>query len=434
MAPPDSLVTTFLGSFQGAIAVLLTIGAGYLCSAPTSKSILSRSATKRLSKVTTAVFLPCLMISQMGPQLTVRELKRMWIVPAWGLVSTIIAHLFGWIAQRILGLPSWTIPAAGRAESNALPLLLIQALQNSGVLGALRRPDESIDVFMQRARSMILLNSAVQHTLTFAFGPPLLKQDRPPKTVLPDHLAPDTQHPPESPASPSSFDLPIPTIQDTEHVGLLRDDPPHSYGAADAGEVLDALQDVPAVPELRGKSKMIKRPFQWINPPLIGAGMALVLGITPFLHRMLLDKDGPLYTTLTQAIENLGSLFVVLQMFLLGANLHLLPTSTSSDGTKFVTSTLSTLAIRYLIMPVLSVLFVWFTARQGWYIADQLTWFILMLIPSGPSAMMLISLAEMVGVDEGDVSTFLCVSYAISPIISFVCSIGLRVVRVLETR
>ncbi|TFK47304.1 hypothetical protein OE88DRAFT_1666014 [Heliocybe sulcata] len=282
---------------------------------------------------------------------------------------------------------------------------------------------------MQRARSMILLNSAVQHTLTFAFGPPILKQDRPPKPRFPDTLIPHARREPQSPSSPSSLDGTPPTIQDREHVGLLRENDDDLEDGVE--EVLAPLTEVPDW----GKWYVLRRPLQWVNPPLVGAGMALVLGITPPLHHLLLDEDGALNKTLTQAIGNLGSLFVGLQMFLLGANLQLLPTSTtSSSSQRFAKSTISTLIIRYLIMPALSILFVWSTARRNLFITDPLTHFILILIPSGPSAMMMISLAEMVGVDVGDVAKFLCISYAVSPLIAVVSSVGLGVVNGVDGR
>ncbi|TFK47305.1 hypothetical protein OE88DRAFT_791865 [Heliocybe sulcata] len=91
----EPLVPSLLASLQGAVCVLLIIGSGYI----SAHFLLTRSAAKQLSKVVTAIFLPCLMIEQMGPQLTVGEIKRVWVVPIWGLVSTVIAHLWGWGAQ-----------------------------------------------------------------------------------------------------------------------------------------------------------------------------------------------------------------------------------------------------------------------------------------------------------------------------------------------
>lgn len=122
-------------------------------------------------------------------------------------------------------------------------------------------------------------------------------------------------------------------------------------------------------------------------------------------------------------------------------------------------------------MPALSLLFVWGTAGRGWYSDDKLVWydrnkeylgcvidcilyrFLLVLIPSGPSAMLLASLAEIVNVDQGPIAGYLIISvrtshslydccasnfyglqYLLSPLIAVVCSLGLEVVNIVGNR
>ena len=58
----------------------------------------------------------------------------------WGLVSTTIAHLVGWAGQAALKTPYWVIVAAGRPNTSAMPLLLLQALDNTGILAELAHP------------------------------------------------------------------------------------------------------------------------------------------------------------------------------------------------------------------------------------------------------------------------------------------------------
>ena len=102
--------------------------------------------------------------------------------------------------------------------------------------------------------------------------------------------------------------------------------------------------------------------------------------------------------------------------------------------------------MRFVAMPALSVLFVSLTAAKGWYIDDPLVWcasppppyvrcsrcfvrrFLLVLIPAGPSAMLLMSVAELVDVDQGPIAGYLTVSYLVSPLMAFVCSVGLTIV------
>lgn len=92
-----------------------------------------------------------------------------------------------------------------------------------------------------------------------------------------------------------------------------------------------------------------------------------------------------LYPLITQSVKNLGDLLyvpihmrrlimlmnhsVVLQTFIVGAELAL--AHTAAPG---VLQNIWVLLVRFLVMPALSVLFVWFTAGRGWYVDDPLVW------------------------------------------------------------
>ena len=56
-------------------------------------------------------------------------------------------------------------------------------------------------------------------------------------------------------------------------------------------------------------------------------------------------------------------------MFTVGAQLALLPnTHPGTIPTGFA------MLVRFLIMPIISLLFVWLTAGRGWYVDDKLVW------------------------------------------------------------
>lgn len=119
MSSERTVLRTSLGALEGAVSVLLTCLAGYVA---VRRGLLNRLTVKQVSKLCTALFLPCLLIVQMGPELTVSSLSRYWIIPLWGLFSTAVGYLIGWAGQRLFGLKYWTIIACGRPNSNVLPL------------------------------------------------------------------------------------------------------------------------------------------------------------------------------------------------------------------------------------------------------------------------------------------------------------------------
>lgn len=111
-------------------------------------------------------------------------------------------------------------------------------------------------------------------------------------------------------------------------------------------------------------------------------------------------------------------------MFIVGSELALVPNANPG-----LIPAMYTLLTRFFIMPGVSLLFVLSTAGRGWYTDDKLVWyeihfylaacsvlilcvrrFLLVLIPAGPSAMLLANIAELVQVDIGPVSGYLTIS------------------------
>ncbi|OBZ68028.1 putative transporter C5D6.04 [Grifola frondosa] len=399
----SSLGATFLGALQGSVAVLLTLLAGYVSA---RGGYLDHPTVKHVSKLCTVLFLPSLIIVGMGPELTASKLSDLWIIPLWGFVSTLIAHAFGWLGQRMLRLPHWVIIAAGRPNSNALPLLLIQSLEHTGVLDALARPGEDASATLSRAKPLILLNAIVQQIFTFQLAPGVIALD--------DGHRKDSNPENANRLRPGPGTL-TSVVQDPERVGLLHDhgsdDQPGGSRREHYTDALNLIKDAPNVHWpfcLSALEKPLKTLWSYISAPLIGGIIAFVIGMTPPLHKAILDEDGVLYSSITQSIKNLGDLFVVLQSFTVGAELALVPST--HPGTLAMSYVL---AVRFLLMPVLSLLFVWVSAGRGLYVDDRLAWFLLVLIPSGPSALLLVSVAELVDVDQGPIAGYLTIAVRI---------------------
>jgi len=58
-----------------------------------------------------------------------------------------------------------------------------------------------------------------------------------------------------------------------------------------------------------------------VNPPLIAAILAIVLGVIKPTRWLIFDEDGPLQASFTQSLTSLGKLYTALQMFALGGKL-----------------------------------------------------------------------------------------------------------------
>lgn len=281
----STLFSAFSGAFQGSISVLLTLLAGYIMA---RRGYLTHETTRHVSKLCTTLFLPCLIVEQMGPQLTVSKLADVWIIPLWGLASTILAHGVGYIGKRVMRLPYWTVAACGRPNSNALPLLLLQSLEHTGVLDTLSQRGESVKDTLERAKSLILLNAIVQQIFTFQLAPSIMARDDRHKHSEDGPDSQDRLRP--GPGRLTSI------VQDPERVGLLHDeyDDEDENGEEDAEltraercrggrQAVEDIADHPDVhwPErLRLIEKPVKKIVSLISPPLSGAIIALVIGVS----------------------------------------------------------------------------------------------------------------------------------------------------------
>lgn len=63
---PSSLLTSFLGALQASLSVLLTIGYGVIAA---QYGLLKGSSAKDISKICVKMFLPALLITNVGSQL-----------------------------------------------------------------------------------------------------------------------------------------------------------------------------------------------------------------------------------------------------------------------------------------------------------------------------------------------------------------------------
>lgn len=189
--------------------------------------------------------------------------------------------------QSALGLPSWTILAAGRANSSALPLLLLQSLESVGILDILKSGDETSEQTLTRARGFVLLNTIVyvclpvhamplnptssQEVLTFSIGKQILLYDYQ-----------DSKQTSASSSTPRRATRRLSGSQN-ESVGLL-DDQGDSLNEdqqdyiSTAHRLADRTRSRVPRPVRRFGQCMVYA-TSWVNPVIFGALLAILFGV-----------------------------------------------------------------------------------------------------------------------------------------------------------
>jgi nitrate reductase NapE component len=180
--------------------------------------------------------------------------------------------------------------------------------------------------------------------------------------------------------------------------------------------------------------------YDFLNAPLLGAVLGAIIGLTPPLHRAFFAKEynGGIFTAwLTESWKNIGELFVPLPLIVAGISLYIsYQESKQGDNTRTaipLATTIFILVVRFIIWPVFSIGVIFaIVHRQGTagiLGSDPMLWFAMMLMPTGPPAMKLITMVQVSDAgpeDERRIAKILTIAYVFSPVLAFTVVGALR--------
>ncbi|KAL8935357.1 MAG: hypothetical protein Q9211_004738 [Gyalolechia sp. 1 TL-2023] len=395
-----SLTVSFLGALQASLSVLLTIGVGVLAS---QFNIIHQGTTKQLSTLCVRIFLPCLLISNIGSNLSPESSIRYGPILIWALLYIFCSMLLGAILTRLLNLPSWLTPALCFNNTTSLPLLLVQALESTGILETLliSESDTTADA-LNRAKSYFLVCAIVSNSLTFSLGPRLLDHE---EASDPSHH--DYRNQPQADnsstgtrsASDGSQANGHANGEATENTSLLP-----NFAVRRGEEVVQNLHHRGQKtwdrlgPRTRSTLDLL---YAFLNAPLVGAIIGATIGLTPPLHRAFFNESqqgGIFKAWLTSSIQNVGSIFAALQVVVVGvklsACLRKMKRGEQSGNIPWLPSII-VLLMRFVVWPCISIATIYTLARRTELIPfDPVLIFTMMLMPTGPPAMAISSLVD----------------------------------------
>ncbi|UPX21087.1 uncharacterized protein EKO05_0011291 [Ascochyta rabiei] len=169
--------------------------------------------------------------------------------------------------------------------------------------------------------------------------------------------------------------------------------------------------------------------WQFANAPLLGAMVGAIIGLTPALHRLFFNpsnEGGYLNAWMTTAIMNFGELFVTTQTIVIEVKLSqsMLCMKRGEDSGEDPKASLALVTlIRFIVWPLLSIPLVCTPASKSYLLdGEPMLWFSMMLMPTGPPAMILVALSDVTRAPEKmkmTIAKVLTMSYAVTPLISF---------------
>lgn len=292
------------------------------------------------------------------------------------------------------------------------PLLLIGALQQTGILSSLLVKGETTAEAIERANSYFLVFSTISNCLTFAVGPRLIDTEHAaePESDSDTDSDRDDDDDEETPANEETGlingnRLAVPEFQNPfgDHRAFFPSTRNRSRAPNGGASRSHAKRRASLVPRKRW-IKLSPRTKWWLvflsdflNAPLLGAIAGAVIGLSPPLHRAFFNdtQHGGIFTAwLTASLQRIGTLFVPLPVVIAGTSLytaykHTKEQKRSSDddddeepkGLPWMTVSYIML-VRFVIWPVAAIGLVYVLAAKTSVLGDDpMLWFTMMLMP-----------------------------------------------------
>ncbi|UPX10364.1 uncharacterized protein EKO05_0001028 [Ascochyta rabiei] len=434
----SGIVQPLVGGIQATVSVILTISFGVAFS---QFGLLDADAASKISKTSVKVLLPCLLINNLGENLNPETAHEYVPIILWAIVYNVLSIFLGRVLCKVFNLPRWTIPAIAFNNTTSLPLLLIQSLETTGILSPLVSSGEKTSEAVSRARTYFLVSAVVSHALTFGIGPSELNGDNEDGPEDSNEQQNGNANDVQGDGAPRQRYRDDPEAQEDDNEN--EDDDNESSDSAPETSLLPRavrhrLHRTNKHTHSIVNSSMDKLPsflqtaitavYNFMTPPLIGAILGAVIGLAPPLHKLFFadsNEGGYLNAWLTQSIKNIGQLFVTLQVVVVGVKLAQALRKEKrgeNTGTLNWTPIAIVTVVRYFIWPAISVALVYaLAAKTSWLPQNPMLWFVMMLMPAGPSAMKVMVLADVSDAEHEDkmiIAKFLAIVYAISPLMT----------------
>lgn len=226
------------------------------------------------------------------------------------------------LSVKMFKLPGWVTIACAFNNTTSLPLLLVQSLASTTILKSLLVGDETMSGAIERAKSYFLICSVIKNVLVIGLGGRLLKASDPAESE--DHDGQQQQQ------DGHQQDGDADGIEANERSSLLPIGAAHKVYTANSKVHTFANKEFSRLPH--PLQSVLSTLGALVNPASLGAVVAMIVGLIPFLHRAFFsdfEDGGWLKPWLTTSLQNVGGLFTALQMFVVGSMLN-----QSMGGTK----------------------------------------------------------------------------------------------------
>ncbi|KAJ9708351.1 hypothetical protein PVL29_000409 [Vitis rotundifolia] len=361
--------------------------------------MIPRSTFKLLSKLVFALFLPCLIFTNLGQFMTLKNFAFWWFVPVNVLVSTLIGCFLGYLVVIICRPPAqfnrFTIIMTGLGNTGNLPLAIVG----------------SVLAYVSFAQwvAVILVYTFVYHMME----PPMNFYE-----IVDEGIEIGEPQVVNNISRPLLVEAEWPGIEDkeTEHsktpfiAGVFNSISNLTMSDLDlAGETGNTRSESIrcfAEPKVVRRMRVVaeQTPIKHIlQPPTIASLLAIIVGMVPQFKSFVFGRDAPL-SFITDSLEILAGAMVPSVMLVLGGMLAEGP----NDSTLGLRTTIGICVARLLVLPLLGIGIVFLAYKLNFLVhGDQMSIFVLLLQYTTPSAILLGAIASLRGYAVKEASAIL---------------------------
>ncbi|KAH7533882.1 hypothetical protein FEM48_Zijuj04G0178800 [Ziziphus jujuba var. spinosa] len=364
--------------------------------------LVPKATLKLLSKLVFALFLPCLIFTNLGPSITLKNLTLWWFIPVNILLSTTIGCILGLLVAIICRPPPqyyrFTVIMTTFGNTGNLPLSIVTSVCHSqdNPFGPKCHVSSVGYVAFSKWASAILVYTLVYHMME----PPLEYYE-----IIEENAQIEIEE-------LSVNDLSGPLLVEAEWPGMEDNETEHCKTPF----IARLFNDISGVsnmnnPEFESSddespgcnTESIRCLAEPKMPPIIVSLLAIVIGVFPGLKAFVFGDDAVL-SFITDSLAILAYAMVPFAMVVLGGMLAEGP----NESNLGVRTTIGIIVARLLVLPLVGIGVVLLADRWNLLVpGDQLYKLVLLLQYTTPSAILLGAIASLRGYAVREASALL---------------------------
>jgi predicted permease len=377
---------------------------------------------KILSRLVFALFLPCLIFTNLGQCISLENIIQWWFIPVNVVLITAIGCVLGLLVAVICRPPPeyfrFTIIMTAFGNTGNLPLAIVSAVCDStnNPFGDECSATGVAYVSFSQWVAVILGCTLVYHMME----PPLEQHaifyeegaDSAEIEEIPSEIEVESEETP-------SDDLSAPLLIEAEWPGL-KEKETESCKTPFIARLFNSISGVSrtTVPDLDSRTSCLaepmmvrkirilaeKTPYRHIlQPPITASAIAIFIGLVPPIKSFVFNDDS-VVSFITDSLDFMADAMVPSAMLVLGGMLAEGP----HESNLGVRTTIGIIVARLLILPLLGIGVIVMADKLNFLVpGDQMYRFVLLLQYTTPSAILLGSIASLRGYAVNEASTVL---------------------------